>query len=132
MPERKIIGATLFVVSLALQTLACGSKPNPNVGRTLISIAVTPEIADAQNFPNGQVQFTATGTFSLPPTPDLVTFAPPYSGQFTMSDTTIATVVSTGQGTITAQCVAGASGTVFAVASASSNSTLMSNVVVSA
>jgi len=30
---------------------------------------LNPASADAQNFANGQVQFTATGTFSQPPSP---------------------------------------------------------------
>jgi hypothetical protein len=37
--------------------LACGSNH-------LESITVTPATADAQDFPNGQVQFTATGVYS--------------------------------------------------------------------
>jgi hypothetical protein len=38
-----------------------------NNGRMLQSLAVTPASADAQNFPGGKVQFTATGTFNMAP-----------------------------------------------------------------
>jgi len=43
---------------LLLATLSCGSD------RQLQSISIQPPTADAKNFPNGQVQFTATGIFS--------------------------------------------------------------------
>lgn len=43
---------------LLLATLSCGSD------RQLQSITIQPPTADAKNFPNGQVQFTATGIFS--------------------------------------------------------------------
>ncbi len=48
----------LLVLSLA--TVSCGS------GRHLQSVALQPPVATAQN---GQMQFTATGTFSKPPSP---------------------------------------------------------------
>lgn len=44
-------------------SFGCGS------GRQLQSVSLSPSSADAQNSPNGQVQFTATGTFSRPPSP---------------------------------------------------------------
>lgn len=43
---------------LLLATLSCGSN------RHLQSVTIQPATADAQNFPNGQVQFAATGIFS--------------------------------------------------------------------
>jgi len=46
-----------FLLAIAL-TLACGSN------HKLQSVTVTPSTADAQNYPNGQVPFTATGVFS--------------------------------------------------------------------
>jgi len=85
---------------------------------------VTPKTADAQNSPNGQVVFTATGTFSLPPYSGLLTFAAPYSGQFVVdnpTNTNIATVVSSGTGTVTVQCSTGASGRVYITATSSAN-----------
>ena len=107
-------------VILAIALPSCGSN-NPSAFRVLTGITVTPATADARSFTNGQVQFTANGTFSLPPSPALVTSAPPYSGQFTVDNTNIATVVASGMGTITVQCVSGASGTVNVVAIASAN-----------
>ena len=56
-----------LVLTLLLTTLACGDA------RTLQSVNVMPAVANAQNFPNGQVSFTATGTFSKPPSPQQLT-----------------------------------------------------------
>jgi hypothetical protein len=50
-----------------LALLGCGS------GRQLQSISVSPATADAKNFPNGQVPFTAAGTYSEPPSPSPLT-----------------------------------------------------------
>ena len=41
--------------------LACGSSSQHG---QLQSITISPATADAQNFPNGQVQFEATGTYT--------------------------------------------------------------------
>ena len=97
---------------------------NPNSGRVLTAINVTPTAADASQFPNGQVTFTAAGQFSLPPLSGPVTFTAPYTGQFIVanpSNQTIANIVSTGAGTVTVQCVAGISATVEVVATAAAN-----------
>ena len=113
------------LVVLSGFALSCATS-NPNTGRVLTSIQVTPATADAQNS-NGQVLFTATGNFNLPPSPAPVTFAAPYVGSFVVDNPTsgaIATIVSTGTGTVTVQCVSGASGTVAVVASAASNNAL--------
>jgi len=48
-----------FFISLSS---GCGSS------RDLLAVSISPAAADAQNFPNGMVQFTATGTFSRDPT----------------------------------------------------------------
>ena len=55
----------LFLVLplVLLGTIGCGSS------RQLQSVTLSPASADAQNFPNGQVSFTATGTFSKKPSP---------------------------------------------------------------
>jgi len=114
----------VLLLGAVLGSLSCGASANPYIGRVLTSITVTPGTADAQNFPNGQVIFTATGIFSLPPTPAPVTFTSPYTGQFSVSNpatSTIATVVSSGSGTITVACASGASGTVDIVANAAAN-----------
>jgi len=49
----------LFLFAIA----GCGSN------RELQSVSLNPASADARNFPNGQVSFIATGTFSMPPSP---------------------------------------------------------------
>ncbi len=105
---------------LAIQAMSCGSNNNSN--RFLQSITVTPAAADAQKFPNGQVQFTATGNFTKPPSPSVLTFATPYSGGFNV-DPAMATIVSTGTGTVTVQCLPGASGTTTVTALACKNAT---------
>jgi hypothetical protein len=116
-----------IIISVALIFLAAGmsscAHSDPNLGRVLTTVTVSPETADGQSNPNGIV-FTATGTFSLPPFTSPLTFAAPYSGEFALdspSGTTIANVVSSGTGTVTVQCVAGAAGTVFVTASALAN-----------
>src|SRR5215469_18369254 len=77
--------------------------------RRLQSVSVTPASADAQSFLNGQVQFTAVGTYSQPPSPAPI--APPGPGSaplWGLSDLHIATI---NQGGL-AQCKAGALGVV--------------------
>lgn len=54
----------LLVVAAAI-SLACGSS----AGRMLQSVTLSPATADAQNYPDGQVQFTATGNYSTAPSP---------------------------------------------------------------
>jgi hypothetical protein len=115
-----------YIAALLLTTaglLSCSSG-NPNLGRVLTSISVTPETADAKDSANGQVTFTATGTYSLPPFSGPVTFTAPYAGQFAVDNPTtgtIANVVTSGNSTVTVQCAAGAAGTVPVVASALAN-----------
>jgi hypothetical protein len=46
-----------------LTTAGCGSN------RELQSVSLSPTSADARNFPNGQVRFVASGTFTNPPSP---------------------------------------------------------------
>ena len=106
---------------VAIATVGCGSM-NSASNRVLQSMTLNPAIADAQNFPQGQVQFTPTGTFSRAPSPAAVPvpFVSPYSGSWASSDPTIATINQNG----VAQCVAGASGTVTIQAMASSNSAM--------
>ncbi len=114
--------ASCVLLLLAAGLISCGSS-NQSIGRVLTSIAVTPQTADAQSSPDGQVVFTATGTFSLPPYTGPLTFVAPYSGQFVVNNptnSTIATVVSSGKGTVTVQC-ASASGSVNVTATASAN-----------
>jgi hypothetical protein len=55
---------TVFLGTLAFSTLACG---NSSSQRELQKVNVSPTSADAQNYPNGQVQFTAAGTYNTSP-----------------------------------------------------------------
>jgi hypothetical protein len=116
MPHRNLL-TICIVTTLIFQTLGCGTSSSSN--RVLQSIAVTPATADAQNS-NGQVQFTATGTFSKAPLSAPVTFAAPYSGSW-LADPAMATLVGTGTGFATFSCVGGASGVVTITATASTN-----------
>jgi hypothetical protein len=118
-------GLLAFLIVLATVISSCSSSA-PDSGRVLYSIAVTPATADAQEFPNGQVTFTASGMFSVAPSPAPLTFAAPYAGQFIVANPTnppasIATVISTGNSTVTVQCAPGATGMVQVVAIASAN-----------
>jgi hypothetical protein len=117
------IGVCLvFIIFLAAGMVSCAHS-DPNLGRVLTTVTVTPETADGQSNPSGIV-FTATGTFNLPPFSAPLTFAAPYSGEFALdspSGATIANVISSGTGTVTVQCVTGDAGTVFVTASALAN-----------
>ena len=114
--QSAVLGPILLASVLAtLSTTGCGSS---GVNRVLESIQVTPASADAQTFANGDVQFTATGKFSRPPSPAPVTFTAPYSGSWLVSDPTIASITQNG----VAQCAPGASGIVTVTAIASTNS----------
>ncbi len=56
----KLRALALFgvMLSLAIVLVNCGSSSG------LRSVTITPGTADAQNFPNGQVPFAATGVFA--------------------------------------------------------------------
>jgi len=63
-------GSLLTFVALlaaALIMSACGS------GRRLQAVTLSPAAADAKNFSNGQVSFTATGAYNKPPSPVTLT-----------------------------------------------------------
>jgi len=118
---RNIAGFVCVLAVFALATIGCGSM-NSTPNRVLESMTLSPASADAQNFPQGQVQFTPMGTFSKAPSPAAVPvpFVAPYSGSWASSDPSIATINQSG----VAQCVPGASGTVTIRATASSNSAM--------
>jgi len=122
---RKTILAFAAITVAATMLLSCAPATDPSAGRVLLSITVTPAPADAAAS-NGQVTFTAAGTFSLAPSPAPIPATAPYSGEFFVSNptnppATIATITATGNSTATVQCAAGASGSVQVVASASAN-----------
>jgi hypothetical protein len=86
----------LLLVTVATITLACGSSPQ------LKSVSVSPASANASDYPNGQVQFTAVGYYAGSSSPVSVspewTACPPINA---------VTVSKTG----VAQCEPGAAGT---------------------
>ena len=115
--------AAIILPVLAGALLSCGNT-NSNTYRALIAVSIAPEIADAQSYPNGQVVFTATGTFNVSPLTGPVPSTKPYNAQFGVANpvpNTIATIVSTGPSSVTVECAAGASGTVTVFDSASAN-----------
>ncbi len=120
MTKFRTLLSLLFLATLALETLGCGSS-SMNSNRVLQSMAITPANQHAQNFPNGQVQFTATGTFNKAPSPAQVTFQPPYTGSWALMGAGAANIATISQSGL-AQCIAGAAGTVTVSAVASSNS----------
>lgn len=99
--------AWFFLVIATLSTLGCGS------GRKLQTVSLSPASADAKNFANGQVSFTATGTFTKPPSPNPLTSmqvtwcAGPTAGQCPGNINPGATVDQNG----VAQCLPGFVGT---------------------
>jgi hypothetical protein len=95
----------LLVMALAM-ALACGSPDPPrNTTGILASISINPATADAQNYPDGQVQFIATGYYTTPPSP----VTPLVAGWGVCYDNAPTSVVSVTQSGL-AQCQAGASG----------------------
>ena len=115
----RTLGAGLplaLAAALAIIAAGCGmNSTSPN--RVLLSMSISPAMADASTSPNRQVQFAATGTFSRPPSPDTVPFVSPYSGSWAISNPKIATITQTGL----AACMPGAMGTVIVSAIASAN-----------
>src|SRR6266496_5576027 len=94
-----LVGAVAVLVIIGL---GCGSH--------LSSISLSPAVADAQNFPNGQVQFTATGTSSdsskPAPVTNLTWCVGTTNGDCNGNIASVASVSSSG----VAQCLPGASG----------------------
>jgi hypothetical protein len=105
-----------LLATFAITTVGCSSM-NSMSNRVLQSMVISPATADAQSSPQGQVQFSAMGTFSKAPSPAPVPFVAPYSGSWATSDLNIATIDQTGL----AQCAPGAAATVTITAMASTN-----------
>ena len=94
--------ALILTASLASSCGASSHGQNP-----LQSITLSPATADAQDYPNGEVQFTATGHYVDPPhtvTPQSATW------EACQQNGPITTEVSLTQGGV-AQCAIGAAGT---------------------
>lgn len=96
--------APLVIAAMSFLITGCGSG-GP---RRLQSVSVSPASADAMEFPNGRVQFTAMGIYSQPPSPSAI----PQSG-WSLSEGNIATISQNG----IAQCNPGGSGVVTVKAS---------------
>jgi len=106
----------LLVLAAAI-TLACGSSvshvapscssaptvANPGMPQSLI---LCPAVADAKDYPNGQVQFIAIGSYNTSPSPALP--KPVLWGACQQNQSTTGVTVSTAG---IAQCASGASGT---------------------
>ena len=97
------VGLWAVIAVLVLAGLGCGSH--------LSSVSLSPAVADAQNFPNGQVQFTATGTYggSSKPVPvtNLTWCIGSTNGGCNGNIASVATISGSG----VAQCLPGATGT---------------------
>lgn len=100
-----------FIVALAVAAsvaLSCGNPADPpKPGDPLESITVTPAVADAKDYPNGQVQFTATGYYSTNPKQGVPLTSPGWGSCYENNPTSEVTVSPTG----VAQCATGAVGT---------------------
>jgi hypothetical protein len=92
----------LLVLTAAI-CLACGSSGT----RMLQSVTLSPAMADAGKYPNGQVQFTATGYYSTAPSP--VTPLSATWGSCDVSGNSTESVSVSASGV--AQCAANAVGT---------------------
>lgn len=92
-----------LVLAGSLAALSCGASQSQS---QLTSIAVSPSTADAQNYPNGEVPFVATGYYSNP----THTVTPLTTAWWTAcsngNPTTDITLSQSG----TAQCASGAKG----------------------
>jgi len=100
----KTLNSLVLLSAAGLLILAgsgCGAT-NPSNPRLLIGITLSPATADAQSFPNGQVQFSAVAHYNAAPT----TVNPFSPTSWLSTDGNIATVDQSGL----AQCVRGAVG----------------------
>jgi hypothetical protein len=91
----------LLLMLAAAITLACGSSHT----RMLQSVTISPTTADAQDYPNGQVPFTATAIYNTSPN-QVTPFDAIWGACFQDGVTTAVSVSTTG----VAQCAASASG----------------------
>jgi hypothetical protein len=99
-------GLVPCVVSLALTAsieLACGSRADPV---QVQSVTLSPSVADAKDYPHGQVQFTATAYYSNNPKQGVPLTASGWGSCYQNLSTPDVIVSRTG----VAQCVSGAVG----------------------
>jgi hypothetical protein len=108
---------SFLLVVLAAFALACGSpashlSPSCSSAPTQTnngmpeSVTMCPAVADAKDFPDGQVQFLMIGTFTTAPSPALV--PTPIWGSCQQEAPTTGVIVSSAG---VAHCASGASGT---------------------
>jgi hypothetical protein len=64
----RYLGSRLLVASLLLSLAGCSGFVFFSNGRVVVAVTVSPSIADPINFPGQQVQFFASGTFTISPT----------------------------------------------------------------
>ncbi len=103
MERLRFILSFLALVLAACLALSCGASQGQS---QLQSLTLSPASADAQDYPNGQVPFTATGYYSNPSH----TVTPQSANWVACQQNEPTTAVSVSQGGI-AQCVSGAAGT---------------------
>lgn len=115
---------SLFPAFLLLALAGCSGFVLFSNGRVLAVVIVNPTIADPINFPNGQVQFTARGTFNIAPT--LVDPLP--SVVWTVDRPAFSGLLDLGHAVINqnglAQCAPGFAGRVQVIATAPANPTM--------
>jgi hypothetical protein len=119
------LAVSLFALTAsALFTLSCGGASQ----RQLQSVTLSPATADAQDYPNGQIQFTATGHYDASPTtltPLSAGWGTCYQNGSAESPTSEITVTQEG----IAQCASGAVGTFTVWANDPPNSGSMCNAI---
>jgi hypothetical protein len=109
------VGLWAVIAVVVLAGLGCGSH--------LSSVNLTPGVADAKNFPNGQVQFIATGTYTgsskVVPLTNLTWCVGTTNGGCKGNVMSVASVSSSG----VAQCLPGATGTATILAGSGGHAT---------
>jgi len=99
------LAAFAVALALVLVSASCGSGSSMN-GSQLQSITVNPPTADAQNYPNGEVPFEATGNY-INPTHKVT----PLSARWVACNQNAATSDASVSESGVAQCASGAEGT---------------------
>jgi len=99
------LAAILTALTLVLVSASCGSGSSMS-GSQLQSITVNPPTADAQNYPDGEVPFEATGNY-INPAHKVTPLSARWVACSQNAPTSDATVSDSG----VAQCASGAEGT---------------------
>ena len=109
MERRTTLWIVIALSILILAMLGCGNSK-------LTSVSLSPNVADAQNFPGGQVQYAAMGTYSSSSKPVPLTNVTWCIGSATggCNGNIAAAAFVSGNGL--AQCLTGAVGTVTVIA----------------